>query len=428
MSSRHVVLAVARPRSQWMNELTRWASSGSVAIDVTRCISIDEVRARLSSLQAISAIVVDERCVGLDRDLLAAAHDAGSASIIVTSPDTRRDWTSIGASCALAEPLDRDAFVRALRAHAPTVERAESVADLRPAEAPSRAGTGRVVAITGGGGTGTSTVAIAAAQAFATSGSASVALVDAALQSSLALLLHSPDVVPGLQEFVETHRLDPPAEHDIRAMLRPCTRHGFELLTGLRRHRDWTTLRPRAIAAAVDSLRRCYEDVVIDLDPDLEGEVDTGSFDIADRNALARHVTSIAELVIVTGRPDLVGLDRLVRAITDLLDHGVSGSRIMPVVLHAGRQQLPTRAVRSSLDALLDEIRPGADVVGVEVIELPVGLDAIQLDGTLLPAVFVDALRARLDHMLEAVHALPFPPDAADAPQRVQPGSLGIAS
>ena len=120
MSSRHVVLAVARPRSQWMNELTRWASSGSVAIDVTRCISIDEVRARLSSLQAISAIVVDERCVGLDRDLLAAAHDAGSASIIVTSPDTRRDWTSIGASCALAEPLDRDAFVGALRAHAPS--------------------------------------------------------------------------------------------------------------------------------------------------------------------------------------------------------------------------------------------------------------------------------------------------------------------
>lgn len=429
MTPRHVVLAVSRSRSSWINEVGRWAASGAMAIDLTRCISLDEVRARLTSMQTVSAIILDERCVGIDRDLLADARDIGCATIVVTSPNTQRDWEALGATGVIVEPIDRDALMSALRALAPAVERTETITELRRPESPSRAGAGRVVAVTGGGGTGTSTVAISVAQALATAADeSSVALVDASLHSSLALLLRSPDIVPGLQEFVEAHRLSAPDDGELRAMLRHCPQHGFDLLSGLRRHRDWTTMRPRAIGAAFDSLRRCYSQVIVDIEPDLEGELDTGSFDIADRNALSRRVSTTADLVIVTGRPDLVGLDRLVRAITDLLDHGIDGARIQPLVPHTGRQNLRARSVRSSLDALLDEIRPGADVPSVEAIDMPAALDAIQLDGSLFPATFLDPLRTIVTERLELLPAIGSDAATDEPPRRVQPGTLGIAS
>ena len=51
---------------------------------------------------------------------------------------------------------------------------------------------------------------------------------------------------------------------------------GYHLLLGLRRHRDWTAVRPHAFAAGLDGLRRAFRVVVADVDADLEGERTTG--------------------------------------------------------------------------------------------------------------------------------------------------------
>ncbi len=63
---------------------------------------------------------------------------------------------------------------------------------------------------------------------------------------------------------------------------------GYDLMLGLRRHRDWPVLRPRSVQAAVDSLLRAYRLVVADVDADLEGDDEVGSVDVEERNVLAR--------------------------------------------------------------------------------------------------------------------------------------------
>ena len=134
-----------------------------------------------------------------------------------------------------------------------------------------------------------------------------VALVDASLDASLALLHDNGDVVPGLQELVELHRTARPDPEQVRASLWAYPDRGYDLLPGLRRHRDWTALRPRALEATVTSLRRTYATVVADTDADLEGEADTGSLDVEDRNGCARLLTTTADVVVVTGGDGVVG-------------------------------------------------------------------------------------------------------------------------
>lgn len=416
------MLALARPRTRWLAELTRWSGSGSVGIDLIRCVSVDELRARLGSLQRFSALVVDEGVAGLDRDLLACAAEANCASIVVTSGIARRDWVSLGAGIMLDASFEREDLTSALRSIAAPVEPDEL------AESPTSGLIGPIgttslaaplLAVTGAGGTGTSTVAIGLAQSLR-----GAALIDASLDSSLALMLGGVDVVPGLQELVEAHRAGIPSADDVRSVLSSCGRHGFDLLPGLRRHRDWTALRPRAVEATLCSLRQAYEVVVADIDSDLEGESDTGSFDIADRNSLARAVTSTADIVIVTGRPDLTGLSRLVSSVTALLDFGVPPERLLPIIMRPARCPLAAGEIRRSIATLLLEIRPSTSIAPVLVIEFPKDLDALLLDGAPLPTSFVE----QLGRVLPAELREPRPRLHSEEPVAVIAGSLGIAS
>jgi len=83
MSDRYVVLGLARVRSTWFREVSRWATAAAVPIDFVKCMSVDEVRAHLSSGRAFSALVLDAGLPGVDRDLVGLAHDLGSAVILV---------------------------------------------------------------------------------------------------------------------------------------------------------------------------------------------------------------------------------------------------------------------------------------------------------------------------------------------------------
>ena len=74
--SRYVVLGLAHVRSPWSTEVARWATAGSVPVEFVKCVSVEELRARLLSGRPHSAALLDGRLAGVDRDLLdlAAEH------------------------------------------------------------------------------------------------------------------------------------------------------------------------------------------------------------------------------------------------------------------------------------------------------------------------------------------------------------------
>src|SRR5437764_2342073 len=145
------------------------------------------------------------------------------------------------------------------------------------------------------------------------------------------MLRDAGDAVPGVQELVEAHRSGQPAAADVRALTFAVPGRGYDLLLGLRRHRDWSSIRPRSLEAAIDGLLAAYKVVVADVTGDVEGERECGSVDVEERNAMARLATTKADLVVAVGLPGAKGVHRLVRLVDALVQHGVDRRGIVPV-------------------------------------------------------------------------------------------------
>jgi len=418
MTGEHfVVLGVARARTGWLAEIGRWATSSALPIDFIRCVSVDEVRARLLGDRRHSAVLLDERCVGVDRDLLGTARDARCAPIVVCGAAPRRDWLGLGASAVLVEPLDPSAIALALREHALPIDRGRRSAGPR---ADDEVDVSRLITVTGAGGTGTSTTAMALAAQFAIDHD--VALVDGALDADQALLHDLGDVLPGLPELVEAHRTSTPTIDDVRAGLWRCPVQGYDVLPGLRRHRDWATMRKRTVAAAIRSVRAAYGLVIADADLDLEGESETGVLDLEDRNALSRELLTTADVVVLTARPGIVGVQRLLRAIGVLDEHGIALERVVPVVIGAPRSSLRRSELTRTILRLLAETRPTATVVTPVMIPVRRDLEPFLRDAGPLPTSTAGSVTAAVELVLRSVEPQRAP---VGQPVRVVPGHLG---
>ena len=426
-TERSVVLGLARARSPWFSDVARWATSGSIAMDFVKTVSVDEVRSRLASGRAFSALLVDGRLPGIDRDLLEEAADRGCAVIVVTDGGGR-DWVAAGASATLAEDFDRGELDTVLAEHAPAIARADDVPgqiDVVDAAPGFRA---RTVAVTGSGGTGRSVIAAAVAQGFATDAAHTdtVVLADLALHADQAMLHDARDVIPGILELVEAHRAGTPAAEDVRALTFDITARRYRLLLGLRRHRDWTAMRPRALRAALDGLRRSFTLVVADIDDDVEGEQLTGSADVEDRNLLARTTMAMADVVVVVGAPGVKGVHSLLRVVRDAIALGVDPARIVPVVNRAPRRGAARTELAHTVHELLVASNPGGEILSPVFVPERRQLDDAIRDGVALPAAIVDpvttAVRARLEVLEERT-----PTAGADdaEPVPVAVGSLG---
>ena len=416
MTAEHfVVLGVARARAPWSSEVGSWSTSSVLPIEFIRCVSVDEIRARLLSDRRHSAVLLDERCVGVDRDLIGEIRDARAIAIMVCGDTPLRDWIDLGAACVLREPLSPDRVLAALRDHALGIER-------RPVTSVSisaTTATGRLVAVAGPGGSGTSIVAMALAGRFARSHS--TALVDAALDADQALLHDLGDVLPGLPELVESHRTSTPSTGSVRGHLWSCPTRGYDILPGLRRHRDWSTMRRRNVLAALHSVRRAYELVIADTDIDVEGEEDTGSIDVEDRNVLARHLVATADVVVITARPGLAGVRRLLRNLSVLLDHGIDLRRVVPVMVGAPRSTARRSEVTRTITRLWDEVHPDAPLTVPVMVPSRRDLEPFLHDGNELPASTAASVGAAVDAVLRAVE----PAAATSDPTPVIPGHLG---
>ena len=337
-SHRYAVLGLAGVRAVWFREVGRWSTAASIPVDFVKCVSPEELRARLVGGRAFSAVLVDAGTTGLDRDLIDATLETGAAVCVVSDGRNARDWTALGATAVLPEDFHRGELMDELERHGRPLDQAEVVVSASN-ETPHTSWSGRLVAVTGGAGAGSSVMAMAVAQGLAADPRYTdlTLLADLALHADLAMLHDARDIVPGLQEMVDAHRTGTPGLADVRAMVFDTEARGYHLLLGLRRHRDWAFLRQRAVIATLDGLVRSYRMVVADVDADLEGEEETGSIDVEERNVLARATMQRADLVVAVGRSTMKGLHDLLRVTNDLVSFGVEPERILPVLNMAGR-------------------------------------------------------------------------------------------
>ncbi|MHB8669361.1 MAG: hypothetical protein ACYDAD_02185 [Acidimicrobiales bacterium] len=399
---RFVVLVLAAPGTGWVIALTGWTDAGIVPLELVRCGSGEETRARLASGRLFSALVADGALADLDRDLLGAASRSGCPVVVVQGERVRRDWIALGATDVLDPRFGPGDLVEALAECSGPI----GGQDATPVR---RAAGGLLVAVVGPGGTGASTAATALAQALAASDPGRVVLADFSRCADLGLLHGVPEEASGVQELVDAHRVGVPTDDDVVSLATPVVDGSYRVLPGLRRARHWAAIRPRSFEAALASLTRAFPVVVCDVDPDLEGEDEGGSIDVEERNAMSRITVQSADVVLAVAEPSRKGLHRLARVLEDLRAAGVEESVVVPV-LNRVRQPNGPGATSSA---------PGA--VTLPELDLEQTLDAHRRLPAVLGAELVRAVARRTGGGLRSART-------AERLRRVQPGALGTVS
>jgi len=423
-TDRFVVLGLGSVRSMWTRQVTSWAMSGAIAVDFVKCVSVEELTARLRGGRTHSAVMCDGSVPGVDRDVFALASEFDTAVIVVG--ESERNWEELGAAARLHEIFGREDLLAALETVARPVRRSEHIELIPDVINETSPFSAQVVAVTGRQGTGVSTIGIALAQAFGSSGRMGglVVLADFALDGDLAMLHDATDIVPGVQELVDAHRTGRPSNTEIRSMTYAVPHRRYDLLLGLRRHRDWVTLRPRAFGAMLEGLVRSYRMVVADITADFEGEDACGSVDIEERNVAARATAQAADLVVAVGTPTLVGIHGLVRTIDALTELGVSSENIQPVINFAPRSQRTRADLARSVADLVNSVDRAKLASPIHIVERR-NLDDVHRNGTPMPESVCSVLLGAVDAGLHRDMAIAGSPPDIDDLAPATPGSLG---
>jgi hypothetical protein len=420
-TERYVLLGLAPARAPWFQALAQWSTSATIAAEFVKCVSAEEVRVRLTSGRRHSALLVDSAAPGLDRDLVDAAGEALTPVIIVHSGRAPSfSGLDLGTAADLPGDFDRDVLLDVLSSHCQMIGRGDQL----PAALDTRASPAwqaQMFAVCGPGGTGTSTLAMALAQGLA--GDARfgrrVLLADLARRADLAMLHDAVDLGPGVQELVEAHRLTRPDPDEIRRATFHVPGRGYHLLLGLRQPEAWSSLRPRAVEASIEGMRRSFQAVVADITGDFEGESEGGSIDVEERNHLARATAQRATVVVAVGAPGLKGVHSLAVLIRSLVQIGVPGERIVPAFNRSPRHPRS----RSESGRALTGLLKGADLAVAGPIHVPERkLEEVLRDGSLFPAPIVDPV---LKAVLAVAERRADSPPPWVTPTRIQPGSLG---
>ena len=431
MKDRFVVLGVAPVRREWFGLVSKWANEAALPIEFIKCISSNEVISRLESGRPFSAVLIDASANGVDRDLIDLALSVGASPIIIDHGLVDRDWEELGATAVLAEHFDRGDLSAVLEDFAAPIGQGEQAPMPSKSQNVEHSNLGKVVTVTGAGGVGTSIVAMALAQGLAENHKRQpVALTDMALRSNQAMLHDTRDVVPGLLEFVESHRLGVPNEAEALGSIHSFPERGYDLLLGLRHERDWSSIPARALSAAWTTLMNRYQTTVCDVTGDFDGIDETGSADLEDRNRLSRMATRQGDLVLVIGRDGAWGIHHLIRTILSLTDIGIESSRIIPVINHAPRNPRAKAEITSAVNELLSARMSTADSVApVVFIPYKKTLEATLSTGEPLPSAITSPLASSVRALLNIVEPqeeLVLPEDIDELePVAVTPGSLG---
>jgi len=390
-----------------------------------KCVSPAQVRARLGSGRAFSAVLLDGGVPGVDRDLIGEIRSRGAVALVVAADP--REWTDLGASGVLPPTFDRPLLLDLLGQHATMIGESTRVApdpDHDQVRAP-----GHLVTVTGPAGVGSSVAAIALAQGLASSGPEDLLLADLCRVADQAMLHDSRVVVPSIQDLVDAHRVARPRGRDIVSQTFRIDERGYRLLLGLRRPRQWPTIRPQAFASTLDSLQHTFDIVVADVEPQVEGEDDTGSLDVEERHLMARSTLLRSHVVVLVGREGIKGVHGQVRVLLDLLHLGVPATRILPMVTCAPRSPRARADIARALHDLTSSSLGGGAAHLASPIFLPARrVDEALRDGVPLPRLLADPLAGAVRGLLGRVagHAPLDPLSDTRMPEPVIPGSLGL--
>lgn len=422
---RYVLLGLAPARAAWFESLAQWTTSASIAAEFVKCVSAEEVRARLVSGRRHSALIVDASTPSLDRDLVDACG-AHSTPVILVSDGRRSSVASadIGVVAELPPRFGPHDLMDVLAAHSRPVADGTRLPPALDDYQATAFWQAPMFVVCGPGGTGASTAAIALASGLCGDPryGGRVLLADLARRADQAMLHDSPELGPGIQELVEAHRLGRPEPGEVAAMAFHVPRRGYSLLLGLRQPEGWAALRPRAVDAALDGMRRAFQVVVADVTGDLEGETDGGSVEVEERNHLARSAVRQATAVLAVGGPGLKGVHSLAVLIRQLSSAGVDRARIIPVINRSARHPRTRAESARALTAMIEADGVAAALASpVHVPERK--LEELLRDGAPLPPALVDPLTSAVRAVAERL-ADTAPPD--NGPARVEPGSLGM--
>ena len=255
--------------------------SGATDEDRMRALGVDYVVPDNAEPEVVISVVVQAGDTGADRD---TRHFAGPSAAARSTPPPDG-------------PSDEDAH------------------DTEPAS------RGSVIAVWGpAGAPGRTTVALTLADELGELG-ASTLLVDAdvyggCVATVLGLLDESPGVAAACRQAA-SRRLDAPGLAALCWQLTPSTR----VLTGIPLPSRWPELRPAALRTVLGAARELARFVVVDCGFNLETDEELSFDTLAPRrNGATLTVLDDADLVLVVGSADPVGMQRLVRALADLAD------------------------------------------------------------------------------------------------------------
>ena len=266
---------------------------GPGAVHGIRCRSAMELQLRAGRGE-LAAAVVDPSVVGVDPSLVRAVLD--HCPVVLVGP---AGWAGEGASAPRIARLPLDpADLLATVARATSAARRNEDAAPRPVR--TRAPAPVLAVVEAAGPAGPALVGAVARALAATRGQpGDVLLADWTLDAPHRACHQIPADAPGLMDLVRVSRFGPPPGSAVEP-LTYLTDGGYRLLPGLACHHDWVSLGEAASRSVLDAVRSVAELVVVHVDRDLEGEAETGSLDIEDRNVLARTAVTEAALVAVT--------------------------------------------------------------------------------------------------------------------------------
>lgn len=321
---------------------------------VRRCVDAVELAAVAASGQAV-AVLVGARIRRLDADLVHRIAATGVAVVGVLGEDEQADteWlrsagisfaVATGAGPAVFADVVRDAVAglagdcgastdfadpMASRDGAPAAAVTSSIGEAGAERCDSLPGeesnwgsdgsAGRLIAVWGpAGAPGRTTLAVHLADEIARLGSRCL-LMDAdvyggVVANVLGLLDESPGLVAACRQ-AQARRLDTTALAALCWQLGP----NLRVLTGLARADRWPEVRPAALQQVLALCREMAECTVLDLGFCLETDEELSFDTIAPRrNGATLAALAAADLVLVVGAADPVGMQRLIRGLDEL--------------------------------------------------------------------------------------------------------------
>jgi MinD-like ATPase involved in chromosome partitioning or flagellar assembly len=277
------------------------------------------------------------RALGIDALVPDDAEPAVVAAVLLDAVRARTQPETPGRSARLfGDPMTSMAVPPGASAPEPT--------------APTRRGT--LVAVWGPtGAPGRTTLAVTLADEIGRLGLAAL-LIDAdvygaTVAATLGLLDDSPGLAAACRQAAAT-RLDADALAALCWQLTP----GLRVLTGVPLAARWPELRPAAIESALTVARGMADFTVLDCGFNLEADEELSFDTIAPRrNGATLAVLAAADVLMVVGSADPIGMQRLVRALADLRELDLPGA--VWVVLNRVRPGVVPGDVRAELSGAL---------------------------------------------------------------------------